>query len=158
MAMVKLQLDVRNVSLLLAVMAAMPLGGFLFSTGQYGHASIAMAVSGLGVMYLLLRQQPAPRSVKRRVVTTARRVPYLMSPSSARVVEIAGKCAQGYSRDDHWTVDHDGLLDRPLCRPALFYLLSELRIPDSSGQVGEILASCRCPLSQGKVTFSIRQE
>ncbi len=156
--MVKLQLDVRNVGLLLAVTAATPLGGFLFSIGQYGQASIAMAVSGLGVLYLLLRQQTAPKSVQGRAVTSVRRVPYLMSPSSARVVEITGQCAQGYSRDDHWTVDHDGLLDRPLCRSALFFLLSELRITDSSGRVAEILASCRCPLSQGTVTFSLRQE
>lgn len=156
--MFKLQLDTHNVGLLLIVTAAMPLGGFLFSIGEYGQASIAMAVSGLGLLYLLLRQQQIPGSAKRRVITSVRRVPYvIMSPSAARVVEITGQCAQGYSRDDHWTVDHDGLLDRPLCRSALSFLLSELRLSDSAGRIEEIRASCRCPLSQGKVTFSFRQ-
>lgn len=74
-------------------------------------------------------------------------------PVTVGVAGVTGGCALGFRPGQTWTIDADGHMSRPMCRPAVTALASFL--PSLSADDWEHGVPCKCPLGNREVVFAV---
>ncbi|PKB72310.1 MAG: hypothetical protein BZY87_01030 [SAR202 cluster bacterium Io17-Chloro-G6] len=77
------------------------------------------------------------------------------TPVSATITKVVGPCPLGLMPGNNWTIDPDGKLSRPMCRPGATALSALFRM--ANGDVMDRPVCCECEIAGREVTFTVRE-
>ena len=77
------------------------------------------------------------------------------TPVNATITKVVGPCPLGLMPGNTWEIGPDGVLSRPMCRPAATALSALFQM--ANGDVMDRSTCCECVIAGREVTFTVRE-